>query len=668
MHLKSIHLRNWKGYRRARIALPPVAEGRNVVICEGYNGAGKTSLLEAIQLGLFGRGGLAMVARAEEGARPDSSYDAFLERALNAERRGRPERMSVTLEFGEGEDKLSLERIWYFGASGRHRSADEEVRVLAGPELDVLSLPEPPEAEAFVRDLVARELLPRDLAPFFLLDGEHLDRMAGRGLDDQVKSAVEAVLGAPALKGLAADLRAYARERRKFLPDESDGRAAEATAEMTRLEATERAAASELDALLKALHPLRAERDEIVRRIGSLRGDSYASFKALFEERESIARMRDVQQDELRRTLSGDLALALSGNALRRRAVERIAADDKAERWESGSAASRNKFADYLEALRRQGPTPDDELTSALHAAWEEVWSERPDDCAADIRFPFLGEADRRSVSQHLDRLSSVKSESIAELARAVAAADSRIEEIEREIARQRGLDGESQSLADSLTSVQERIAAAEAAHSAAVARLDRIRSDLSEMRARADILMSAALDSRPILARAARADRFAELAERLIEEALPENLDSLSASVTAAYRAMAHKSVVQQVSISPNGAVQLLDSNGLDLRGQDASAGESQIFALSIMSALADLARGFPLIMDTPLARLDPVHRKNVLQHFASGDRQLILLTHPAELGPQELEVLADRIAGTILIGGPPEESASPQRQAAAG
>jgi DNA sulfur modification protein DndD len=189
------------------------------------------------------------------------------------------------------------------------------------------------------------------------------------------------------------------------------------------------------------------------------------------------------------------------------------------------------------------------------------------------------------------------------------------------------------------------------------VADLEQVRAKVAEKRREADTLLSVALDSAPILTRASRADRFADLAERLIEEALPANLEALSRAMTIAYRAMAHKSVVQQVAIAPNGAVQLLDGGGADLRGRDASAGESQIFALSIMSALAGLAGRFPIIMDTPLARLDPVHRKNVLDHFSALDRQLILLTHPAEMGEHELKALRDRVAGTILIGGAPEE-----------
>ena len=655
MRLRSVLLRNWKTYRRAQIELPTTCDGRNVVVFEGYNGAGKTSLLEAIQLCLFGRSGLALVARAAGNGKPESSYDDFLERAMSADSGGKSERISITLEFAAPGGGIALERIWHFSASGRHRAGEEEVRILAGPDLEVVPLPAPPETDGFVRDLVAKELLPRNLAPFFLIDGEQLDHMAGKGLEEQVRCAVDAVLGAPALRNLAADLRAYARERRKQLP-QGDGITAAAAEELVALETSECAAAAEVDALVQALCPLRFERDAVVRRIGALHGESYASFKTLFEERERIVRGRDAQQDELRRLLSGDVAMALSGQVLRRRAIDRIAAEDRAERWESGSAASRSKFGDYLAALKNLVPNLPGELASPLAEAWDQVWSDRPSDCATEIKFRFLGEADRRSVAEHLERLSSVRSDSVAELARAVAAADRRIAEIEREIARQRGVDDESQSLADSLAEIQERIATAEATHQARVSDLERIRARAVEKRSQADIVSAAAEEAGPALVRARRADRFAEIAERLIDMALPANLDDLSNAVTSAYRAMAHKSEVERVQIKPDGTVLLLDGDGSDLRQRDTSAGESQIFALSLMSALADLAGDFPIIMDTPLARLDPVHRKNVLEHFSRREGQLILLAHPAELGAQELKILDDRIAGTIVVGSPPE------------
>lgn len=652
VHLRSIALRNWKSYRRVIIDLPADAAGRNVYIIEGNNGAGKTSLLEAMTLCLFGRSGLDLVARASSASRPDQSYDGFLERALNAGSRGQAARMSITLEFDGSRGPVAIERAWHFSASGRHRREDEEVRLFEGPDLDLVPLPELDEGD-FLRDFVTQRLISRNLAGFFLLDGEHLERMAGQGVDTQVREAVEAVLGAPALRGLAADLRAYARDRRRQLPQGTDTRIGAATEELAALEIDEHNALERVESLVVGLGPLRRTRDEVVRRIGSLHGDSYHSFKALFEDREQVVRSRDSQRDELRSLLSGDLALALAGPTLRKRVLTRIEAEERAERWESGSNASRGRFEEFLGALRSKQPVEESEIDT-LRSAWDEVWSARPEDCATEIRFLHLGETDRRSVTEHLDRLSSVRSENIADLSRAVAAHDRRIQEIEREIGRQRGNDGESQALADELTAIQEKIAQSEAQHRQAVDELDRVRTLLSERRSEVAELLASSELAAPLIDRAGRAERFADLAERLIEAALPANLDGLSEAVTLAYRAMAHKSVVERVRIQPNGAVQLLDGAGGDLRRVDASAGESQIFALALMSALAELAGDFPIVMDMPLARLDPLHRRNVLNRFATGDRQLILLTHPAEIGPDEFAILEPRVAHTVTIGLP--------------
>ncbi|MEK0082649.1 AAA family ATPase [Benzoatithermus flavus] len=52
MHLRKIELKDWKAYVSASIELPRPTEGRNVILVGAKNGYGKTSLFEAIVLGL----------------------------------------------------------------------------------------------------------------------------------------------------------------------------------------------------------------------------------------------------------------------------------------------------------------------------------------------------------------------------------------------------------------------------------------------------------------------------------------------------------------------------------------------------------------------------------------------------------------------------------------
>jgi DNA sulfur modification protein DndD len=68
VYLKSIVLRDWKVYApEVQFDFPEPGRRKNVVIIGAKNGFGKTSLLEAIIFGLYGRDAMPLVARAEQG-------------------------------------------------------------------------------------------------------------------------------------------------------------------------------------------------------------------------------------------------------------------------------------------------------------------------------------------------------------------------------------------------------------------------------------------------------------------------------------------------------------------------------------------------------------------------------------------------------------------------
>src|SRR4029078_6937564 len=92
----------------------------------------------------------------------------------------------------------------------------------------------------------------------------------------------------------------------------------------------------------------------------------------------------------------------------------------------------------------------------------------------------------------------------------------------------------------------------------------------------------------------------------------------------------------------------------GRDLRDLDASAGENQVFSFALIAAIARAAteRGFHIVIDTPLARLDAQHRVNILRYFTEkAGEQVVLLSQDAEVTGQYLEVLRDRVCQTYLI-----------------
>lgn len=659
MRLTAVRLRNWKAFPVLNLDLQPSAPDRTIAIIEGSNGFGKTSLLEGMILCLYGREGLPLVGRAAGGGRPELSYDGFLERALHRDARGEEANASVELTYEGLAARLTIQRIWYFTAAGRHRRSDEELRLWEGLDEELVPLPEGEERIAHAREIVARMLLPSRLGPFFFFDGEHLDRLARVDLDAQVRVGLEHALGVPLLHILSDDLRVYARDRRRQLKSIVGPELDELTMVVGELDRQERATLASLDEMGQELTPLRGERDATVAQIGSLHGDSYANFKRLFEEREQLGRTRDVLQERLRQTLSFDLALALAGPDLRRSTREQLAHDARAERHAATIALSSARYASLIERfskpveLAAAGLSGDQWplLEARLKAHWDDVWAEDAGSATVARRHQHLGESDRLMVDDRLRLLETLAVDTIANLARETANADLAVSDVDRRIAEQRGADATSQNLADRLRDTQNRIGMLEERSRELGRTLDALRGELAARRRALAKLRADADISAPALARADRAEGVARTVDALVARLFPLNLEAFSAAVTAAYRAMAHKEDVQEIRIAANGTVSLIDLRGRDLRDLDASAGESQIFAFALMAAITSLAAPFPIVLDTPLARLDPAHRDRVLRYFASLDRQVIFLSQPTELSGRYLEPLQSKLGCQLQL-----------------
>lgn len=74
--------------------------------------------------------------------------------------------------------------------------------------------------------------------------------------------------------------------------------------------------------------------------------------------------------------------------------------------------------------------------------------------------------------------------------------------------------------------------------------------------------------------------------------------------------------------------------------------AGQRQIIAISFIAALnAFTAREAPIVIDTPISRLDPIHKRNLVCHYPQMGSQTIILFQPNELGDAEIELIQGRI-----------------------
>ncbi len=201
MFLRAIKLRDWKGYANATFEFPVPTKSKNVVLIGAKNGYGKTSLLEALILGLYGRDGMSTLARAiTSNSDAVKSYDEFVERALHAQaiEQGR---LSIHIEIvlEDAIDRLKVVRKWHFTGQAKHRRDQEEVQLYSGRDEDPIRVPglrpSREEKDEYYSDLIAQKFIPFHLAEFFLFDGERVQQLAKQQKADTVKMGVEGICG-----------------------------------------------------------------------------------------------------------------------------------------------------------------------------------------------------------------------------------------------------------------------------------------------------------------------------------------------------------------------------------------------------------------------------------------------------------------------------------------
>jgi len=82
-------------------------------------------------------------------------------------------------------------------------------------------------------------------------------------------------------------------------------------------------------------------------------------------------------------------------------------------------------------------------------------------------------------------------------------------------------------------------------------------------------------------------------------------------------------------------------------------SNGEKQIFIMALYHSLVQLCNHeIPFIIDTPFARIDSEHRRNISKYFFSKLRgQVFILSTNEEIKSSHIQIMSERIAATFLL-----------------
>ena len=123
--------------------------------------------------------------------------------------------------------------------------------------------------------------------------------------------------------------------------------------------------------------------------------------------------------------------------------------------------------------------------------------------------------------------------------------------------------------------------------------------------------------------------------------------LNQLETLVTECFLYLLHKSnLVHRIQIdNETFALSLYDYDGEPIPKHRLSAGEKQLLAISLLWGLARASgRQLPVAIDTPLGRLDSAHRKNLVdRYFPQASHQVILLSTDTEIREEEVKRLRE-------------------------
>lgn len=113
---------------------------------------------------------------------------------------------------------------------------------------------------------------------------------------------------------------------------------------------------------------------------------------------------------------------------------------------------------------------------------------------------------------------------------------------------------------------------------------------------------------------------------------------DELHSLILQNYQKLLPNDNIKELSISEDFEIKLKDENDEQIIVENQSSGQKQILAIAIFWALSKLSKShLPLIIDTPLSRIDRENRKKIIRNYYVSNAQVIILPHSGEMGERE-------------------------------
>ena len=653
MIFQRLHIHNLFSYRGIctfDLAPPSEADDRNIVLIWGRNGYGKTSFINSLKLALAG---VSDDLRASVHAGRNFKRDHFLlgmgdewMGVFNRQARASGEKtFGVKLEWAEPEGLVTLQREWTLEG----KSVSERLEVIPSfgekPSPDIDS-PLEGESRAFIQ---AR--LPTALLPFFIYDAERVQQLAEANREGQMQQ-MEQLLDLANIDVISEYLGKNLTTWRRESSDANQNQINAQRYGLQALEAQQLGLQQEISDLEDELASLTAR----IRRVD-----------VAMEARRQFALQTEAAELTVNQTLVA--------SQLEEKAQTFFTAFTREAPLALGVDWMRQAATELSKIVKHPNRRLNDELNKVLEAFPQRLLRDppkiplSPDQIAALERklekIIRSYQPDSEDMTEGLFHLSPARAEELLQTVSAYAN-DGRIAQQWRsDLMEIRRLKTTLKDVERKLNDVSN-LAPAERSQfeqkAAERARLDSSRDELNRrigaLSDQIGVLNRNIGMQQDALRQAERALNEAQVAQgklglgQRLQKALAIYRDALKgrrrAEIEQAINArfqnlMTSHQLIRHIRVNEDFSLHYQDAQGVSIGMGNISAGMKQLVAQALLWGLKDVAnRDAPVVIDTPLARIDRQHQHNLItRYFPQAGRQVIVLPTDSELDLEKYELI---------------------------
>lgn len=627
MILKSLTLTDVGVYAgEQRIEFAPASRDQPVTLVGGLNGAGKTTLMRSLFHVLYGAHALPLIERR-------GSYDRYLQDITRANAKTASVELSFLVQRNAEDEEIGIRRTW------RRRSGafTEEVEAFRNGSYDKAL------SEGWL-DFI-ESIVPRGIARLVFFDGEQVEALADlENASATLRTAVGSLLGLDLVDQLMVDLDVLQRRRA------ADAATPEEQREIAEADDAVEAAEATLRERDETLSGFQQDVQEAVDALSRADEDFRAAGGDFYERRATLLAESESAKDALRDAETEARALAVHELApllLIDDAIVALADAARAEQDADELKAARHVVADrdgFVKQLLRELDAPADlqkKLERRLRddrSNMDRKLATMPDPLGLSPVAALLDELAGRELASYDRR----RVEAIEAIDESLARRD-HVERLAAQIPTEdamRTLEQARSDAGDRVALLRSKADAAQTARDEAERALARARNERDRVSKRLADKQLERLDSERLAHHAERARATLSL---LRERAAARNVDRIAELAIEALEQLLRKDrLIAEMSINPKTFTPAFhDRVGQEIRPEQLSAGERQLTALALLWALARASgRPLPVLIDTPLGRLDSTHRQHVVSRYLPmASQQVIVLSTDTEIETSLLE-----------------------------